>query len=99
MEISEVIRNLKKKKSPGIDSITNEIIQLIYETDSKFFEKLYNKCLEISHFPTLWKKARIKLIIKNVDKPRNDINNYRPIALLPNMGKILEKLVIERINS
>jgi hypothetical protein len=97
-EITEVINNLKKRKTPGIDSISNELIRILNQINPSLYVTLFNKCLTYCHFPKLWKIAKVKLIVKNDSKPLNDKSNYRPIALLPNMGKVLEKLITDRLN-
>jgi hypothetical protein len=50
-----------------------------------------NLSIKIGVFPTLWKTAKICPLFKSGDK--KDVNNYRPISLLPIFGKILEKHV------
>ena len=46
---------------------------------------LFNKCLEVGKFPDLFKIATITPILKK--GPNNDIKNYRPVAVLPNISK------------
>ena len=46
-------------------------------------------------FPSVLKTAKVIPVHKNDSKL--DCNNYRPISLLPNIEKILEKLVYNRI--
>ena len=41
--------------------------------------------------PSLWKIAKVILLFKGGDK--KNINNYRPISLLPAFSKVLEKAV------
>ena len=50
-----------------------------------------NLSLSNSEFPTLWKVAKVVPLLKNDDPvlPKN----YRPVALLPVLSKILEKVV------
>ena len=51
---------------------------------------MYNKCLALRNFPELWKQGKIKLI----NKPEKDfttVKGYRPVTLLPLLGKLYEK--------
>lgn len=59
--------------------------------------RLFNCCLTANYFPQAWKEAEIRLIRKNNTKPI-DHNSYRPISLLPIIGKVLDRLLTQRIN-
>ena len=58
--------------------------------------RLYNKSLENSKFPNLWKEANISPIFKRKGSAADPIN-YRPISLLSCLSKILEKIVFRNI--
>ncbi|GBM31522.1 Putative protein in type-1 retrotransposable element R1DM [Araneus ventricosus] len=95
-EITYAISTLKKKKAPGIDGISIEIIKELHDMNPDILHYTYNKCLELGIFPETWKKR--KLIIFN--KPGKDPslpNAYRPICLLSVLGKILDKLLVFKI--
>lgn len=57
---------------------------------------IFRACIEYSHFPERWKKAKI-VPIKWVKKTPNFVN-YRQISLLPMLGKVLQKLIAKAIN-
>ena len=44
-----------------------------------------------STFPRKWKEAKVSPLHKN--GPHDDVNNYRPISILPVLSKVLEKYV------
>ena len=48
--------------------------------------------------PKQWKTAVIVPLIKTGKEETNDAQKYRPISLLNTGGKVLEKLLIDRIN-
>ncbi|GBO44380.1 putative RNA-directed DNA polymerase from transposon BS [Araneus ventricosus] len=56
-----------------------------------------NKCLDLKIFPTPFKTGLIVLFHKK-GKEKNSINSYRPISLLPILGKLLEKLLLQRVS-
>ncbi|GBN96149.1 Putative protein in type-1 retrotransposable element R1DM [Araneus ventricosus] len=96
LEIREIIRSMGKKKSPGLDNINVLMAERIHKKCPAILTGIFNKCLELGIFPTLWKKA--KLILLN--KPGKDpelVNSYRPICLLSVLSKILDKLLTQRI--
>lgn len=60
------------------------------------FTIIFNNLLNHAHFPKCWKKAKILLIHKK-GKDKWDPNNYRPISLLSNIGKVFERIINDRI--
>ena len=56
---------------------------------------MYNVTLALGHFPGRFKHAQVVMIPK---KPKAaTVNNYRPISLLEAPGKVLERLLIGRV--
>ena len=53
--------------------------------------RLFNLSLETRTFPSLWKFGKVAALFKKGE--RCDVNNYRPITVLPTISKILEKAV------
>jgi hypothetical protein len=98
-EVKAIIDNLKKNKSPGWDQLNNEIIKHLFQILPELFVVLYNKCLQFGVFPKIWKISVIKILLKSIDKPKNDIKSYRPISSLCVLAKVLEKLIKNRINN
>jgi hypothetical protein len=58
---------------------------------------IYNLSLTSGVFSVLWKTAKVKPLHKRGDK--YNINNYRPISIIPVFAKILERLMYNRITS
>ena len=50
-----------------------------------------------SVFPSKWKEAKVAPLYKN--GPHEDVNNYRPISILPVLSKVLEKHVHESLSN
>ncbi len=49
-------------------------------------------------FPTAFKTALVKPLLKRSGLDAVDPNNYRPVSNLPFLSKILEKLVFNQLN-
>ena len=81
-ELRFTINNLKLKKSPGYDRISNEMLKC---TNSQGI-KLFNKILKMGNFPEEWNYGLIKLIHKG--NHIYDPNNYRGITLNSCLGKL-----------
>lgn len=86
------------KKAPGSDGLTADICLAAITLAPDVFLKLYNKCLELSCFPTIWKEAIVVVLRKPAKQDYSHPKSYRPIGLLSILGKILEKMIIKRIN-
>ena len=69
------------------------------ETPDIFRAKLLEVCNNAwreGKFPTPWKIALINPIVKP-GKPPEDPVSYRPISVLPTMGKIFEQMILRRL--
>lgn len=96
-EILYTIKQFNPKKAPGEDGLTSEILLQVFKAFPAFMTEIYNKCLKESCFPQQWKKSNIVAIIKPGKEEVKDVSKYRPISLLNVAGKVLDKLMINRI--
>lgn len=96
-QVADIIETkLNPKKSPGHDLITVKILKELPEVGLKYITQIYNAILLTSHFPLLWKLGQI-ILIQKPGKPPDSVSSYRPISLLPILAKVLEKLLLSRI--
>ncbi|GBL80260.1 putative RNA-directed DNA polymerase from transposon X-element [Araneus ventricosus] len=95
-EISVVIEHLPSGKAPGIYGIDNLLIKIIHKRFNNIFPTFFNKCLHLSCFPDFLKIGNIILFQKG-GKDQRLASSYRPISLLPSIGKVLEKLMTQRL--
>jgi hypothetical protein len=95
--VVEVIqKNLSGKKAPGYDNISARILKELPKKGLVLLTNIFNAMLRLKYFPDAWKKAVVILIHKK-GKPTDKPESYRPIALLPVMGKLFEKLLLTKI--
>ena len=94
-ELSVAIRNLENKYSSVFDGLNNFIIKKIQFAIVPTLTYLVNKCFENSVFPNCLKEAVIIPLYRKGDPKVAE--NYRPISLLPTIGKLIEKLVQKRM--
>jgi hypothetical protein len=90
--LSEILHSLKNKTSSGIDKIPNIVLRNLPNQVINIMVIIFNNCLNLSYFPKDWKPAKV-VTIKKPGKDSCDLNSYRPISLLPNLGKIFEIVV------
>jgi hypothetical protein len=97
-EIERMIESFNGKKAPGIDGITRGIFLRTFNKFPRLITAVYNQCLKRGRLPRRWKTAKIIPITKPGKENSMDLSKYRPISLLNIGGKVLEKLLINRIN-
>lgn len=96
-EVNLILKNLKSKKSHGIDEFPPILFKYCAEELTYPLYRLINQSFEEGVVPLQLKQALVKPIHKKNSK--SDPSNYRPISLLPTASKIFEKTICNRINS
>lgn len=96
--MKDTIKTIDHKKTSVEDGITSKILLWNVESLPQTLTSIYNGCLKNACFPKRWKKARIIPIIKPGKEEILNPSKFRPISLLNVGGKVLEKLLINRIN-
>lgn len=95
-EISNIIKCMRPFKAPGPDSIQNILLKNLPSNAIVWLTNSINACLKFNYWPTSFKTAKIVPILK-AGKPATDAHSYRPISLLNAIGKILEKVIYNRL--
>ena len=93
-EIYKLIQNLKLKKACGYDLISNKILKTTSRSAVPFITRLFNICIDKGIFPDCFKIAQVIPLFKGGNKENPGC--YRPISLLPALGKLLEKVAYIR---
>ena len=97
-EIIEIVKNWKNKKSTGFDNILDmTIVKQVIPHIVKPVSYICNMSLTSGIFPNNMKIAKVIPLYKANGK--NEFTNYRPVSLLPQFSKILEKLFGIRLDS
>lgn len=96
-EVADIVRTLNTKKAPGHDLIEAKMIKEAWPELQLEILELFNSCMMQMVFPTQYKKAQIRVLLKSEEKDRTDPKSYRPISLLPVTGKILERAIAGRL--
>jgi Notch-like protein len=94
-EITSIIKDLKNKKSSGLDGCSSFIIKKCSTFLIKPLTFLTNLSLSTGKVPESLKISKIKPVLKKGSA--NEIENYRPTSLISSFSKILEKVVHNRL--
>ena len=90
-EIVDIIKNFQSKSSFDIDGISMKLLKSVAIGISFPLTHIFNLSPKKSIFPSSLKLSRVVPVHKGGIK--NLCDNYRPIALLCSISKILEKIV------
>lgn len=96
-ELEQACSTQIKGKTPGPDTITQEIIIQAYKAAPQAFYKVFSTLFSYGYHPLCWREATGAILSKN--KP--DIHapkSYRVISLLNCLGKILERITAKRLS-
>lgn len=90
-EVWRGILNLQDGKASGYDLIDAQLLKGVLQITA-----IFNACLRLNIYPAQWKIAQIIMVPKPGKSP-HEVSSYRPISLLPVMGKLLEKILLNRM--
>jgi len=102
VSIVEVLRYIKKRTikntAPGPDNIKSSAWKRVPGTLLIPMASMFTLCLSKGVFPGIWKRATLVLIPKGPGGI-SDVVKARPICLVDELGKTLERVIAFRINS
>ncbi len=94
-EVQKYLNSLDINKSTGPDSLSPRLLKELRQQILKPLTSIYNHTVQSSKVPHDWKLANVTPIFKKGDK--SVALNYRPISLTSVAGKILEKILRDKI--
>ena len=84
------MKNLKRKKAQGLDDFPPGLLKDAASLIAQPLTYVINMSLSEGVIPTEWKAAKVTPLHKS--GPRTELENYRPISVLPALSKILERI-------
>ena len=85
------LRNLKRSKSPGPDDIPPSLLKDAASCLAEPLTYVINMSLRTGQVPNQWKQAKVLPLFKSGNAI--ELDNYRPISILPVLSKVLERVV------
>ena len=95
-ELETAIRKTKKNSAAGDDRITYEMLQHLPKCSKQALLKYYNNIWSSGDIPLNFKHSIITPILKP-NKNQHEPSSYRPICLTSTVGKIMERLITDRL--
>lgn len=95
-EVAEALRTLNPNKAPGPDNIDVRILRQVHKTNAQLLYLWVKTCFDLGHFPSKLRAGHVVYFQKQ-DKNPSMVDAYRPICLLPTLGKLLEKVINVRL--
>jgi len=96
-EVLEVLKNIKVDKSPEPDRVYPRILREAREEIAEALAKIFVSSLATGKAPEDWRVANIVPLFKK--GRRDNLENYRLVSLTSVVGKLLEKILRDRMYS
>lgn len=98
-EIENALKHISPWKAPGEDGIPTGFLKACGKPFYRILAYLATKSFELGHFPTRFRAALVIVLRKPGKTPteRKTPKGWRPISLLSTTGKVIEKILGDRI--
>lgn len=90
-----LVQDLDANKNSNINELNSTISKDCLLGTIDKLTHLFNSILLTGYFPDSWKRGTVVPLFKCGNKQK--VNNYRPVCLLPVIGKLMEKVIHRRI--
>ncbi|KAG4272698.1 hypothetical protein FPRO04_10440 [Fusarium proliferatum] len=96
-EVKSLITGAPSGKAAGPDLLAYEGMKMAHEELLPYLHHLFAACLKLGHHPAAFKQACTVMLRKGGKDDYEQPKSWRPVALLPCMGKLLEKIFTHRL--
>ncbi|CAH0057570.1 unnamed protein product [Clonostachys solani] len=96
-EVANLIKRLPNRKAHGPDQVGNEAFKLALPVILPYLCHFLQACLNLDYHPVAFRHALTVVLPKPGKKSYNAAKSWRPVALLSCAGKMLEKIVANRV--
>ena len=97
--LTQVVCVLKRSptKSCNLDPVPTNLLKDYSHVILPVITKIINQSLSSGIFPSTFKTALIRPLLKKSSLDQEILKNYRPVSNLPFLSKLLERIVLSRI--
>jgi hypothetical protein len=94
-KVNKLLKNLKNSRSTSIDELDNFCVKISADVIDKPLHHVITLSILQQKFPRSWKFSKVIPLHKKGCKLER--KNYRPVAILSPLSKILEKVIYEQL--
>ena len=95
-KLSNHLKKLKRKKSSGLDGLSQENLLLGTGILLAPLMSIINQSITDGEFPNEWKQAAVTPVLKKGSPEQ--LENYRPVSCLPAASKVLEIVICSQLS-
>ena len=96
-DVLKIIKDLKNSSATCVDCIDTRTIKLIADLIAPVLTHVINLSIKSSIFPSICKWAKVVPLLKSMSADALLPKSYRPVALLPILSKVMEKVVFSQL--
>ena len=90
-----LLSKLCKSKATGLDKISARLLRESADLIANSLCSIFNRSINSGVFPDEWKCCKVIPLFKQ--GARSDLNNYRPISIIPVVAKVFERIIYDQI--
>ena len=94
-EVVNLVKGIDGGKATGLDNIPCKLLKIAADVVAPSLTCIFNQSLLTGIYPSDWKLAKVTPIFKTGSK--TNLNNYRPISVIPAVAKIFEKIIYDQL--
>lgn len=95
-EVSKLLTG-SRPTTCSLDPIPTTLLQAIAPTILTATTQVVNASLTVGTFPASFKQAQVTPLLKKPSLDPTQVENYRPVSLLPFLSKIIERTVFKQV--
>ncbi|CAB4019988.1 Hypothetical predicted protein [Paramuricea clavata] len=84
-----------KSKAAGLDKISARLLCDCSDLIADSICAIFNCSINFGTFPNEWKCSKVIPLFKKGE--RRDLNNYRPISIIPVVAKVFERIIYDQV--
>ena len=93
-KVLSLLSKPSKSKAIGLDKISAKLLRICADLIADSLCLIFNTSITTGIFPEEWKCSKVVPVFKQGD--RTDLDNYRPISIIPVVAKVFERIIYDQ---